>query len=165
MTNDFPSVNGLTWQEWRTTTFAMESTANPTNRLSEGPPQQSDGPGTLSMRIQGAHLYFIRVARSRGPVKIGRANDPETRLKNLQVASPYRLRLLGVIQNGGPHEAEFHRALSGHRLRGEWFTWSKHVEEMVKTALAGGDWRPIKRRPTNAHAEWFADSPLYEASL
>jgi hypothetical protein len=33
---------------------------------------------------QGRHLYFIKIAKGRSPVKIGRANNPDVRLATLQ---------------------------------------------------------------------------------
>ena len=76
------------------------------------------------MANQGAHLYFIKIAKGRGPVKIGRANDPQIRLATLQVASPYRLRLLGVLDNCGAHEPDFHWYLRNFKMLGEWYAWT-----------------------------------------
>jgi hypothetical protein len=112
---------------------------------------------------QGKHLYFIKIAKGRSPVKIGRANDPQIRLATLQVACPYGLKLLGVLEGCGPDETEFHWVVRESRLRGEWFAWSKHVEDTVKLAIAGGDWRATvgEERHTTPEGDWFYGSPLY----
>jgi hypothetical protein len=112
----------------------------------------------------GRHLYFIQVAKGRGPVKIGRANDPNSRLRALQVACPYRLKLLGMLNDCGHAEPDFHIYLARDRLQGEWFGWTKRVEEVVKLALAGGDWRAklAERDRTSLYDDWRVGSPLYE---
>jgi hypothetical protein len=118
---------------------------------------RQDGPA-----VQGRHLYFIQIAKGRSPVKIGRANDPVARLAALQVASPYELKLLGTLNECGDYELEFHAFLGRDRMRGEWFRWSKPVEETVKLALAGGDWREaISRRRNDSEDAWWDGSPLY----
>lgn len=116
-------------------------------------------------RAQGAHLYFIKMEGSR-PVKIGRANSPETRLKTLQVASPYRLRLLGVLEHCGEYEFGFHSHLRRYKLLGEWFRWSRVVEQTVKLAIAGGDWRAAIAEPPRSEEDdgWWIGSPLYQGN-
>jgi hypothetical protein len=127
---------------------------------------QSETGGNLRVSFaskQGAHLYFIKMEGSR-PVKIGRANQPDVRLATLQVASPYRLKLLGVIPDCGPHEYDFHYYLRADRMLGEWFKWSRMVERTIKLALAGGDWQSlIKERHRRTGPDgWWTGSPLYE---
>jgi hypothetical protein len=118
------------------------------------------------MAEQGRHLYFIEmVGCSR--VKIGRGNNPQARLKTLQVGSPYKLKLLGVVENCGADEAEFHRLLRGCWIRGEWFHWSDLVEETIELALAGGDWREPSARLEPQVADddsWWIGSPLYQGN-
>jgi hypothetical protein len=108
------------------------------------------------------HLYFVQVAKKRGPVKIGRGKDPAYRLTYLQIACPYELRLLGTLQGCGHWERRFHIHLASDRLRGEWFKWVPRVEALVQLALAGGDWQS-ELQPTYDRLDesWFIDSPLY----
>src|SRR4051812_12804539 len=66
-------------------------------------------------------VYFIQQGWS-GPVKIGVARSPQRRMAELQTASPYVLRLLGVVPHGGtPLEGELHQRHAVDRLYGEWF--------------------------------------------
>lgn len=112
----------------------------------------------------GAHLYFIKVAKGRSPVKIGRANKPVERLAALQVACPYTLKLLGTLDGCGQWEMDFHLYLARDRMRGEWFSWSKKVEAVVKLALDGGDWQSKlqERDPVPpGYYDWRDGSPLY----
>jgi hypothetical protein len=51
-------------------------------------------------------VYFIAGA---GKVKIGRSSAVVSRLLDLQVGSPVRLRLLAVISGGPALEADLHR--------------------------------------------------------
>lgn len=71
-------------------------------------------------------VYFI-VADEAKLVKIGRAANPTTRLKQLQVACPYPLRVGGVTPGDVEKEAELHERFAEHRTHGEWF----HLHESI----------------------------------
>ena len=76
------------------------------------------------MRKSGEHLYIIQSAVT-GAVKIGRSNDVEKRLKQLQTGSPYRLVLLAKFENKGCIEIYLHRELARYKsvMQGEWFSY------------------------------------------
>lgn len=66
-------------------------------------------------------VYFIQAAHG-GPIKIGYSTNLESRLHDLQKASPYRLVVRRVFPGGTPRrEAELHKRFAGARLSGEWF--------------------------------------------
>jgi hypothetical protein len=100
-------------------------------------------------------------------VKIGRGTRPEIRLATLQVGSPYNLKLLGVLEDCGGYERDFHWYLRKHKMLGEWFAWSRQTEEIVKLALSGGDWpsivavRPVREVTDD---DWRIGSPLYQGN-
>lgn len=78
------------------------------------------------------HVYFIQSVRG-GPVKIGTARDPESRLLSLQTAHPYPLRIIGLIPHGGVRtERLLHRRFADHRMNGEWFEWTPDMEEFLQ---------------------------------
>lgn len=64
-------------------------------------------------------VYFIGAAI--GPIKIGIAEQPRTRLKILQTSYPYDLSILAMTPGPRSLEMEYHRKFAMHRLRGEWF--------------------------------------------
>lgn len=72
----------------------------------------------------GAHLYVIQ-SRVNGAFKVGRSSHPQKRLAQLQTGSPYKLKLILVVENAGGRELEIHRRLKGYRsqgsMKGEWF--------------------------------------------
>jgi len=74
--------------------------------------------------IGGEHLYLIQ-SFCTGAFKIGRSSDPKRRLRDLQVGSPYQLRLILVLEEQGWREYAVHDALQGYRTqglnKGEWF--------------------------------------------
>ena len=72
--------------------------------------------------IGGDHLYLIQSDRT-GAVKVGRSQDPSERLKQLQTASPHKLRIILVLQNQGHMEMRLHKRLARGRTQGgeEWF--------------------------------------------
>lgn len=109
-------------------------------------------------------LYFIQMED--GPVKIGRSANVPSRLSSIQCASPYKVRLLGVLVGCGHQEDEFHQLLRRHRMRGEWFKWTNQVGDVVETALAGGDWRALELPDPDALPDdWWIGSPLYEGRV
>lgn len=72
----------------------------------------------------GAHLYVIQ-SHTTGAFKVGRSSNPKRRLRDLQVGSPFKLRLILVILNQGGRERRVHECLRGFHSQGmhqgEWF--------------------------------------------
>jgi len=64
-------------------------------------------------------IYFI--GWDGGPIKIGLADDIRVRLRTLQVACPYKLKVLAAVAGGLKREKSFHAQFAHRRLRGEWF--------------------------------------------
>lgn len=65
-------------------------------------------------------VYFIQAANG-GPIKIGKADRPDRRLKQLQAAHPYPLVILAVCRGGFLAEREVIHRFAHKRLQGEWF--------------------------------------------
>jgi hypothetical protein len=72
----------------------------------------------------GEHLYLIQ-SHTTGAFKVGRSSNPPRRLQDLQVGSPFKLRIILVVLDQGPRERAVHRALQGFHSQGtyegEWF--------------------------------------------
>lgn len=81
-------------------------------------------------------VYFIQ-AGAGGPIKIGVATDIARRVATLQTGSPEPLVVLATIAGGRAVEGRFHRALSLHRLRSEWFNPTPEVAQAVDLARRG----------------------------
>lgn len=64
--------------------------------------------------------YIIRAGLA-GPVKIGKADDPHQRLRDLQTGNAEQLHLLRVVDTPFDAEPIFHLKFARNRLRGEWF--------------------------------------------
>lgn len=73
-----------------------------------------------SARYTNGYAYVIR-AGNRGPIKAGKAMDPEQRLAELQTGAWQKLTILHVLPGYGDMERRLHRKLKGYRIRGEWF--------------------------------------------
>ena len=65
-------------------------------------------------------VYFIQQGRD-GPIKIGKATDPYSRMATLQSGCTVELRLLGVTPGGVREERAYQRQFAHLRIRGEWF--------------------------------------------
>lgn len=91
--------------------------------------------------MAGRHLYIIQ-SKTTGSIKIGRSDDPDRRLKQLQTGSPYTLRIILVMKNEGDRESRLHRHMANHRTRhthgGEWFDESGmgDIPDEVWTSMA-----------------------------
>lgn len=96
---------------------------NPTHRI--GPPK------SLDEDIDFGLVYFIQSVDG-GLIKIGRAVNPQQRLKTLQSGSPVQLRIVAV--SGGGHQAEtyLHWKFGGLRAHGEWFHPDKSLLAWVE---------------------------------
>lgn len=104
-----------------------------------------------------------------GAIKVGRSDNPERRLHQLQTGCPYTLRIILVLPHGGHKERGVHRDLHRWRTRqvygGEWFTedglgsiapaiW-EHVEPWY---LENPDWWRADNQPKDAHK--FEGAPM-----
>lgn len=74
------------------------------------------------------YVYFIQQGVN-GSVKIGVADNIESRLKSLQTASPVKLNLIASIGCKGRLQAydlegQMHKKFAAYRLKGEWFSKS-----------------------------------------
>jgi hypothetical protein len=76
-------------------------------------------------------VYFI-TCRQTGTVKIGSSLEPHARLRELQTAHPFELKVEAVIPGGCEEEFDFHRRFAEERLKGEWFTITDMIELIIK---------------------------------
>lgn len=82
----------------------------------------------------GDIVYFIGSNES-NKVKIGKSsNDKFTgRLVELQISSPYKLTVFGIIQGGTKKEANLHKRFSGSHYRGEWFEFTDDITGYIES--------------------------------
>ena len=74
--------------------------------------------------------YVIRAGED-GPVKIGKAMDPQSRLSEHQTSVWLRLRLLHIMPGYGDTEAALHEWVKDSRIMGEWFS-GPEVEKLLE---------------------------------
>lgn len=66
------------------------------------------------------NIYFIKNAESN--IKIGRAQNTDRRLKQLQTANDKNLKIIYCIENCENHfESHIHEICSVYKISGEWF--------------------------------------------
>jgi len=93
------------------------------------------------------HLYVVQSDVS-GAIKIGRSKDPQSRLKQLQTGSPYKLKLLVVVPEKGNIEKSLHQKFSYYKqnCKGEWFDFNcvgsfpDWLHEMIDWEVANVWW-------------------------
>lgn len=79
-------------------------------------------------------VYFIQAGED-GPIKVGSAAKPHSRLKELQTSSPYKLRLLGSVPGGYVEERRLHRLFGYFRLHGEWFEPIQEIKDYIEMRM------------------------------
>lgn len=79
-------------------------------------------------RDRPGHVYFVKIGRN---VKIGFSSQINTRLGTLQTANPERMELLLVIPGTPQTERFFHELFSEFRIRGEWFIYSRAINNFI----------------------------------
>lgn len=77
------------------------------------------------------HLYLITDGKY---IKIGKSKDVERRLGELQVTSPYELKILEVVPHRGCYEYILHQYFKKLNVRGEWFEYSELIIDFIKKA-------------------------------
>lgn len=79
-------------------------------------------------------IYFIEMD-SMALVKIGFTDrDPQDRLRELQTACPFKLRLVLVMAGGLKHEADLHQTFAHLRAEGEWFRLTPELQTYLSLA-------------------------------
>jgi hypothetical protein len=79
-------------------------------------------------------IYAIQAGKD-GPVKFGLARNPQSRIKDLQVAHHEQLYLLASQKTSDDQMIErlLHKQHAEYRIRGEWFSPSAAVLATVET--------------------------------
>lgn len=97
----------------------------------EGEPYEPDPEKRLlTLADGGAHwVYFIANGDT---VKIGVAYNVRKRLTDLQISSPVRLRLIGLLRSDRFREGDVHARFQGLRIRGEWFWLKAEIIDFIK---------------------------------
>lgn len=75
------------------------------------------------------YVYFITDGEA---IKIGKANNPKSRLSGLQTSHYKPLRVLATMPGGEELERELHRAFDAFRIRGEWFKDCREIRAFIK---------------------------------
>lgn len=77
-------------------------------------------------------VYFILDTYSNA-VKIGYTTIKgfDKRLDNLQVGTPYELKILGVLWGDRKIEKIIHKQFDTFHIRGEWFQYTKEIEDFL----------------------------------
>lgn len=92
---------------------------------------------TLSRDAEGrSYLYVIGAERT---VKIGRALNPHSRLKELQTGHDRALYLLAAVPCHACVERAVHARFAYLRTTGEWFRLTDELEQFVRDLQAGKD--------------------------
>lgn len=86
-------------------------------------------PGRQYLDTRGS-VYFV-IGVEMGLVKIGSANDPLGRLRDLQCGSPDRLVLAATAPGGPRGEAGYHLEFHADHVRGEWFHLSPRIVDEI----------------------------------
>ncbi|MGR9047591.1 GIY-YIG nuclease family protein [Halobacillus faecis] len=75
-----------------------------------------------SSELDTSYVYFIRES-GLDHIKIGKADDPEQRIKELSTGSAHTHEIVHLIKSKEPYKTEklFHCYFSDKRIKGEWF--------------------------------------------
>lgn len=66
-----------------------------------------------------------------GYVKIGKSDEPERRIAQLQTGNPQPIRLIGWLRSLSGFEVSLHRLHEEDRVSGEWFRHSDHINDTI----------------------------------
>ncbi len=77
-------------------------------------------------------VYFILDTYSNS-VKIGYTTIKglSKRLETLQIGTPYELKILGALWGDKKIEKKIHEQFNYSHIRGEWFNYSKELEDFI----------------------------------
>jgi DNA-binding transcriptional regulator YiaG len=73
-------------------------------------------------------IYFIRHTDY---VKIGYTNDINRRMSDLQISCPVKIDLMALVEGDMAEESRYHEMFSNYYSHGEWFRFSKEIEDFL----------------------------------
>ena len=73
-------------------------------------------------------VYFIK---QNDYLKIGYTNNFNKRLNQLQVSSPVKLEVLGIIKGTKEDESNYHKMFSKFHSNGEWFSYNEELINFI----------------------------------
>jgi hypothetical protein len=97
-------------------------------------------------------VYMIRAGED-GPMKIGKANDPVARCRELQTASHQRLFLMRTLDGASQVEQWLHGKFADRRIMGEWFSYCPDM--LVIQPPHFDEMKPSARRRPGALADYL----------
>ena len=80
-------------------------------------------------------IYFVSY-HDGGPIKIGYTTNLNERMRHLQTASPYDMKLLAKVSGDTLVERWFHAEFAEHNLRGEWFEPAQPILDEIERLSA-----------------------------
>lgn len=86
----------------------------------------------IKPREESSFIYFIQSGKD-GPIKIGTTNNVESRLGDIRVLNPQKIKLLKSIKGTQKYEKEIHRKFKNDRIKGEWFRLSSDLIEFINS--------------------------------
>lgn len=85
---------------------------------------------------QISYVYFVTTEFPNFPIKIGMSSSHKMRMTTLQVALPYRIKVLAVVPTYDvTFERRIHRKFANTRLCGEWFEPSSELLEFISNLV------------------------------
>jgi hypothetical protein len=79
------------------------------------------------------YVYFITTEKQGFPIKIGITNDCNLRIRELQIALPYKIKVLAVVPTDNALlEKRLHMKFSDIRLEGEWFRNTVYLRQFIE---------------------------------
>jgi hypothetical protein len=110
-----------------------------------------------------SYVYFV-LDRTSNAIKIGKANDIEIRMSDLQVGNPNPLELIHHIKcSSSKHsillEGQLHSKYEELHLRGEWFRYDEEVFQELITE--GTDIKLREKRPPLVVSTLWGDKELF----
>lgn len=113
---------------------AEDQFRNYVNGAHEGRPDSiSQEMAPLLRRTRPGVVYFATCDVPLYPIKIGFAVNLRERIQDLQVAMPWRLKVLGIKRGDPDTERALHRQFASLRLLGEWFARGPDLLDHIKT--------------------------------
>ena len=102
---------------------------------------------------------YVYVIKCQDYYKIGKANNVDSRLRDLQVSNPYDLELIKTfeVDDGFRFEKFLHKTFKNKHSRGEWFKLSR--EDLVKIE------KMDREEMTHAWQQMLKENPIIEEKI
>lgn len=115
----------------------------------------------ISIKVDNMKLVYVIYSFVNQSIKVGYTSNINQRFSQIQLATAEPLKLLFTFEGGRQEEKELHYILTEYKLRGEWFTYSETVLDIILNYFKQKVFKNSLLIPTKTEENSLQDIDVY----